>query len=195
MTPTDPLAPVLDASTPPTVRRPAPEDPMTDREGEGAANSASDRGDGREGQASGPHLSVVGSTSVAGAAPAGAAERERCRATTTAGRQCTNRVLHDGEGLCYTHSERRAAQRADARSRGGKTTAETRKGQGQTIRFRSPAEIQRALERGATAMVAGKLSPTAYMALVRAAELLVKPNPAIQRASFLAATKTKGAPE
>jgi hypothetical protein len=47
---------------------------------------------------------------------------QRCRATTSKGKQCSGFVIADSE-YCFTHSPEHAEERAQARQRGGKNRA------------------------------------------------------------------------
>ena len=99
----------------------------------------------------------------------------QCTATTTTGRPCGAPALH-GRPFCYAHDPDRAAERADARQRGGynRRTAKGADPEGYPAHLRCVADVQAVLERALADTWAQENSGARTQALVRLAHGALK---------------------
>src|SRR5919202_1253775 len=97
-----------------------------------------------------------------------AAERRRCKGTTKAGQPCTFPMASES-GFCYTHDPDRAAERKEARARGGRNRSNV-----VWMRQAAPARLAAVYDRLEDALIGvecGTLQPgqaSAMAALARA---------------------------
>ncbi len=99
----------------------------------------------------------------------------QCTATTTTGRPC-QAPAQQGRPYCFAHDPDRAAERADARQRGGYNRRTPKAGDAgeYPTRLRSVADVQAVLERALADTWAQENSGSRTQALVRLAHGALK---------------------
>ena len=99
----------------------------------------------------------------------------QCTATTTTGRPC-QAPAQQGRPFCFAHDPERAAERADARQRGGynRRTPKATDPEGYPTRLRSVGDVQALLERALADTWAQENSGARTQALVRLAHGALK---------------------